>query len=205
MRLNPADFPAHTETLVAVVLGALLATFSGILATQVEAHFKRRERQRDAALLFGELLSTVRVLLDFAGDARSRGDPYGGITLRMLRSVKRELDIYDRNRERLYDVQDAALRVTLHGLIVRIAMPLDGILDSAEVLAANADNPAFDDMRTSRALGFDFLMERAKDIDLIVADFGRLAHHPFDAYSPDPGTRPNAGANPVATESPEQG
>lgn len=194
MRLNPADFPAHTDTLVAVVLGALLATFSGILATQVEAHFKRRERQRDAALLFGELLSTVRILLGFAGDTRNRGEPYGGITLRMLRSVRRELDIYDRNRERLYDIQAAAVRVTLHGLIVRIAMPLEGILDSAEVLAANADNPAFDDMRAARVQGFDFLMETAKDIDPIVATFGRLAHHPFEAYSPAPGSRLGATA-----------
>ena len=205
MRINAADFPAHTDTLIAVVLGALLATFSGILATQIEAHFKRRERQRDAALLFGELLSTVRILLDFAGDTRKRGDPYGGITLRMLRSVRRELDIYDRNRERLYDIRDPALRVTLHGLVVRIAMPLEGILDSAATLAANPDGPAFDDMRAARVQAFDFLMEGAKDIDPIVANFGRIARHPFEAYSPAPGSIPRLGANPVSTESFEQG
>lgn len=196
MRVNLTDFLAHTDTLVAVVLGALLATFSGILATQVEAHFKRRERQRDAALLFGELLSTVRILLDFAADTRSRGDPYGGITLRMLRSVRREMDIYDRNRERLYDVRDAGLRVTLHGLMVRIAMPLEGILDTAAVLAADPDDPALADMRAARAQGFDFLMETTKAIDPVIADLGRLARHPFEAYSPISGPTPRTRANP---------
>ncbi len=195
MRASLSNLASPTDTLIAVILGGMLALFSGIVATQVEAYFRRRERQREAALLFGELLATVKILLNFAGDTRKRGDPYGGVTLRMLRSVKRELDIYDRNRERLYDVQDAGLRVTLHSVMVRIGMPLEGILDTAQALAAAPNDPALDDMRASRDQGFDFLLETAKAIDPIVADLGRLARHAFDAYQPVTGLPPRADAD----------
>jgi hypothetical protein len=47
------EFATHSDTLLAVVIGAVLATVSGIAATQLEAYLKRRERERDAALLFG--------------------------------------------------------------------------------------------------------------------------------------------------------
>ena len=101
MRLDAADLSIHSETLLAVLLGAVLATLSGLVATQFEAHLRRRERERDAALLFGELLSTLKVLIDTADRARGQGDPYGPFTIRMWRAVRRELDIYDRNREAL--------------------------------------------------------------------------------------------------------
>src|SRR5450432_3194940 len=90
VRPDLLEFATHSDTLLAVVVGAVLATFSGIAATQLEAHLKRRERERDAALLFGELLSTLRILLDNAIVTRGRGDPYGAITVRMLRAVRRE-------------------------------------------------------------------------------------------------------------------
>jgi hypothetical protein len=51
MRLETPDLPFHSETLWAVVLGALLATLSGLVATQFEAHLRRREREHDAAAM----------------------------------------------------------------------------------------------------------------------------------------------------------
>jgi hypothetical protein len=187
----------HSDTLLAVVIGAVLATLSGFAATQFEAYLKRRERQRDAALLFGELLSTLRILLNNAAETRGRGDPYGAITLRMLRAVRREIDLYDRNRQSLYDLRDADLRVRLHSLMVRTAMPLDGVLDASDELAPVADledpGPRLAALRVARDQGFDFLIANAKEIPALVAALAIPAHHnfvvPADAV-PGPGALP---------------
>lgn len=174
MRLETFEFANHVDTLTAVVVGAVLATLSGVLATQLEAFFMRRRRQRDAALLFGEILSALSVILVVAAEARGHGDPYGPITLRTLRAGRREIDVYDRNREALYDLRDGALRIEIHSLIVRMTMPLDGILDAAAAVS--------EPVRAVRDQSFDFLIDVAGQIPAIVAHLGLLARHSFDGY-----------------------
>lgn len=182
MRPEAFDVTAHSETLLAVVLGAVLATLSGLIATQFESHLRRRERERDAALLFGELLSTLKILIDRSEDARARGEPYGAITIRMLRAVRRELDIYDRNREALYDLRRAELRLRIHGSMVRIALALDGIFDNHDAITAAGDQQAVPGMVTfheGRDRSFDFLRENASDIDGILAALAKPAKQRF--------------------------
>src|SRR5580704_4579749 len=101
---------AGDDTVWAVVLGAVLATLGGFLATQLEGYFRRRERERGSALLFGELLTVIALLLKISDESRGRGDPYGPLTMRLLRGVQREAETYDRNRESLYDLRDGSLR-----------------------------------------------------------------------------------------------
>jgi hypothetical protein len=195
MRPEAFDFAFHSDTLLAVVVGAVLATLSGIAATQLEAYLKRRARERDAALLFGELLYTLRILLDNAIESRGRGDPYGAITIRMLRACRREIDLYDRNRQGLYELRDAVLRVRIHSFMVRTAMPLDGVLDASDELAPVAEvedpGPRLAALRVARDVGFDFLVENAKEIPTLVAALAGPAHHAFDAYADAvPGPQP---------------
>ena len=173
MRLDNLDFSPHTDTLVAVVLGALLATVSGIIANQLESYFQRRERERSAALLFGELMSTLKIILENADRTRAFGDRYGPITRRMLHAARREVNIYDRHRVALMDLRDAALRVDIHNVMVRVAMPLDGVLDS---IAAR------DPSETTREQAFDYMMENVGRLPWLVARLGRLAGHSFDQY-----------------------
>ena len=173
MRLDNLDFNPHTDTLVAVVLGALLATVSGIIANQLESYFQRRERERSAALLFGELMSTLKIILENADRTRAFGDRYGPITRRMLHAARREVNIYDRHRVALMDLRDAALRVDIHNVMVRVAMPLDGVLDS---IAAR------DPSETTREQAFDYMMENVGRLPWLVARLGRLAGHSFDQY-----------------------
>src|SRR5206468_10988324 len=120
MRLEYPEFAHGGETLVAVVLGALLATISGLIANQWETHQRRRERERSAALLLGEVLSTLQVLLESAERIRQRPPPYGPVTRRMLRAARQEIGIYQRNREALVDLRDPALRADLHRLSVQV-------------------------------------------------------------------------------------
>src|SRR5689334_6195673 len=118
-----------TETLLAVVLGALLATVGGFSERQVERLVQRREKERSAALLFGEILNAMRLIMTLADEARGRGDPYGPITLRFIRGARREVEIYDRTRETLFDLNDANIRARISVLIARLSFSFDGILD----------------------------------------------------------------------------
>jgi len=197
LKLPAVDPSSHNDTLWAVILGALLATASGFLATQLEAWFRRRERERNAALLFGEVLATIALLLEIADDTRKTGDPYGPVTMRMLLAARREIDVYDRNREQLYDLRDAEVRATLHTLVLRLTLPMDGVFDAAAEIgtirgvlasprtAKAARDEAVDrlaELEARRADGFDFVVEIAKTIDPLVARLRPIARHSFDNY-----------------------
>jgi hypothetical protein len=182
MKLEAADLAIHSETLWAVVLGALLATVSGLVATQFEAHLRRREREHDAALLFGEILYTLEVLIKRADAARGQGEPYGRITIRLLNAVRRELDIYDRNRETLYHLRDGGLRLRMHTLMVRLSLGVDAVRDphdALQSLIASAPDGSADELATARERGFEFLMETAAEIADLMKTLSRRAGRGF--------------------------
>jgi hypothetical protein len=190
MPLTHLESGGHAETIGAVVVGAVLATLGGVAANQLEAHFRRRDRERTAALLFGELLSGLRVLLEGADRARRVGEPYGPFTLRLLHAARREINIYERNRESLLDLRNAALRVDVHVLMVSIAMPLDGLIESIV-------SPVGADDRT-RDQGFSFIVDCFPALPPLVTRLGRIARHSFEDYQ----RIPPAGAGAVPASSP---
>ena len=102
-------------TLWAVAAGAVLATVGGFIATQLEAYVRRRERERSAALLFGEILSALETITAVAQQARSHGEPYGPLTLRLIRAAQRETETYSANRTLLYDLRNAEIRIRYLG------------------------------------------------------------------------------------------
>jgi hypothetical protein len=192
------DLGANTETLWAVIIGAVLATAGGFAATQLEGFFRRRERERGAALLFGEILSVLELITALADDSRGRGDPYGPFTLRLLRGLLRETEAYDRNRESLYDLRDSKIRAQIHALMVRVSLTLEGIFDNTAeialaqgaVKASGPDDPAraelmqgLDDLIEARQSAFDFLVEMAGETKPIIAALRPLAKESFEAYS----------------------
>jgi hypothetical protein len=164
----------HAETLAAVTLGAVVATCAGVVANLFEARIHRRERERAAALLFGEVISALRTILEGALQSMSVGERYGPVTRRMLIAARRELDIYERNRESLLDLRDAQLRVDIHSTMVRIAMPLDGVIAALDdPIAANPD---------TRDRGADFMTETLTRFAPLVARISRVAGQKFDLY-----------------------
>jgi hypothetical protein len=194
MRPESYDFLSNLSTIWAIIIGAVLATGGGLLATWIERHIERRQRERNAGLFFGEMLSTLDVLLEFATQTRGIGDPYGPITLRMLRSARREIDIYDRNRESLFFLRDAHLRARVHTLILRLTMPIDGIFDfmqeialtEAQLRALPAGHEERDEiikrlegLRQRRDTSFDFVAETAAQLKPAIADLEPIAHQSF--------------------------
>jgi hypothetical protein len=119
------------DTLLAVAIGAALATVGGVLAGQIEFQQIRRERERNAGLLFGEVLAGLNMILQLAQEARGRGEPFGAITMRVLQAAHRETHIYERNRELLFAVRDAKLRARTHILLLQMSLTLDAVFEAS--------------------------------------------------------------------------
>jgi hypothetical protein len=164
----------HLETLAAVTAGAVVATAAGVIANLFEARIHRRERERLAALLFGEVISTLRTMLGAAIQSMEVGERYGPVTRRILIAARREIDIYERNRESLLDLRDSQLRVDVHSTVIRIAMPLDGVL-------ASLDDPASGHPE-ARDLGVTFMAESLNRFPALIARLSKVAGQSFDQY-----------------------
>jgi len=193
LQLSPGD-----ETLWAVILGAVLASVSGFFATQLEAMLRRRERERSAALLFGEILSVLELITRLANDARRRGEPYGPLTMRLLRALRREIETYERNREALYDLREPKVRGQIHALMVRVTVSLEGVAEiTSQILAAESalaamapGDPAraeaqarLDMMQDNREGAFDFTVETMGRAPAILAILRPLARQDFGVFA----------------------
>jgi hypothetical protein len=190
------DLGTGGDTVWAVVLGAVLATLGGFVATQLEGLVRRRERERGAAVLFGEILSVVEVIVAFTRQSRERGDPYGPLTMRLLRAVRRETEAYDRNRESLYDLRDIQVRARIHALMVRVTLALEGVFEMTSQIALaksaadalDRDDPACVDalarveaLAATRDAAFGAMMETMGQAQPIIATLKPLAKQTFEA------------------------
>lgn len=186
------------ETLWAVILGAILATIGGFVSTTFEATYRRHERERGAALLFGEILSVLELLVAMSGRARGRGDPYGSFTMRLLRAVRREADAYERNREQLHDLRDVRIRAQIHTVMVRVMLGLEGVFDATErinlesiaIRQADLDPTSRSEIEArlaaaiaERDITFEALVDGAEAVAPIVAVLRPLAKQDFRVYA----------------------
>ena len=197
MAIDTFGFLTDQSTLMAVVLGAILATIGGFVATVLERFLDRRERERNAALFFGEVLSTFSLIIAFADDTKKIGEPFGPVTTRMLRSARSEIDIYDRNRESLFDLRHAELRARIQNLVIRLSMTLDGVNEATPEIVAmqmqlrstrDPEDRADLEARIAlaearRASAYQFLVETAQNLKSVITDLEPLAHHSFERIS----------------------
>jgi hypothetical protein len=136
MRSENFEFVSNLDTLAAVVLGALLATVGGLVAEHYEDQIERKRRERDAARFFGEILFSIDEILDFAIESQKIGDPWGAVTVRMFKSAHRETEVYERNRERLFDILDPPLRARIHRHFLLEAFPLEALVELSDEITA---------------------------------------------------------------------
>jgi hypothetical protein len=166
------------DTLLAVVIGAALATMGGVLAGQIEHQQIRRERERNAGLLFGEVLAGLNMILQLAAEARGRGEPFGPITMRILKAAHRETHIYERNRELLFAVRDAKLRARTHILLLQMSLTLDAIFE-----ASLADRQPNAEGVAALDAPFGFLQELREEIPGLLSKFRKITRYAFDAHN----------------------
>lgn len=184
-------------SVLAVAVGAFLATLSGFVGNQIENRARRRDKERGAALLFGEILVGIKVTLELAEVTRGRGDPYGPVTMRMIRAVQRETQSYDRNRESLFDIRDPKIRAQIHIVMARLMIALDGIIDASREIAqtettmrlrghSDESYKEFAALRDlyvqDRAQSFDFALEVSEEIAPLLATLRKIARYSFEAH-----------------------
>ncbi len=196
IRAEHFDFLSNLDTLTAVVLGAVLATAGGFIGTQIEHRVDTRRRERQAALFFGEIMSLLNVSVAAAQRARGIGDPFGPVTMRILRTIRRELDIYERNRERLFEISEPALRARIHTTLLRTTMGVEGALESAtEAADIQTEFQTSPDMTAARREhlesrlaqrlrlrdgGFEFLIEASEQASKLAKELEPIARVDFE-------------------------
>lgn len=196
VRSETFDFISNLDTIWAIVAGAVLATTGGLIATQLEHRFDTKRRERESALFFGEIMTMVRMTAEAAERARGIGDPFGPVTMRLLRMVRRELDVYDRNRERLFELKDPIMRAHIHRTLLRIMMGVEGSIEAAteaaeieDELLSSDDIPAqrravlerrMEDQKERRNLSFDFLNEMTQTAVDLAKKLEPIARVDFD-------------------------
>ena len=137
----------------------------------------------------------MNIILTIADETRRVGDPYGPITLRMLRSAVKEVDIYNRNRETLFDLRNAELRARIHTLVLRIVMPADGVFDmSSEITQVQSllkspgltldDRAELDErlerLRANRVSAFDTVVESSAQLKSVVRELEPIAKYSYE-------------------------
>jgi hypothetical protein len=183
---------ADSGPFMGVAVGAVLATMGGLLGGQIENRLQRGERQQSAALLFGEILASLKFIVRMAADARSRGDPYGPVTLRIVKAALRETHLYDRNRETLFSVRDRDLRTRTHILLAQMSLTVEAVLEASAAIEAadEAEAAGHDAQRTAsrraaaieeRQASFDFMLELHADLPPLIARYETLAGQSFES------------------------
>lgn len=139
MNKSVFEYVSNLDTLIAVVVGAMLATMGALFAELIQDRLNRRRRERDAARFFGEILSSIDRIIDAAVASQKIGDPWGSVTRRMFKTALRESEVYQRNRERLFDIRDTELRASIHQHFITEMFPLEAIIEYCEELCGIDD------------------------------------------------------------------
>jgi hypothetical protein len=171
-----------------VIVGAVLATVGGFLSTQVQAALDGRRRRRNAALLCGEVLAAIERILAAAGPQHPDRVRLGPVTLRLLRAARREVDVYERNREHMFDLPDADLRARVHSFVVRLSIPLDRLFDDFDrysALYATTGEATAEAVKLSGDMEevFKVVYESTLQIPDLLRRLKPLAGYGFEAYS----------------------
>jgi len=133
------DLIGNLDTLLAVAVGAILATTGALFAELVQDRLNRKRREREAARFFGEVMSSMDRILEAALRSQQIGDAWGPVTSRLFRTSLREAHVYERNRERLFDIRDMALRQRIHTHMVTKTFPVDAIIEYGTDMAEIED------------------------------------------------------------------
>lgn len=150
MRASSFDFIGNLDTLVAVIIGAFLATGGALIAEIIQDRLGRKRREREAARFFGEIMTSIDAIIDLATSSQRIGDKWGRITQRFFRTALREANVYERNRERLFDIQDMDLRFAINEHFLRETVPIIALLEQTDSIDEASRELARSDLSPAR-------------------------------------------------------
>jgi hypothetical protein len=182
MRNSIFDWVGNLDTLLAVILGAALATLGAFISEVIHDHRGAKKKERATARFVGEILTSIDQLVDLGRQSQAIGDPWGRISVRLYESALREAAVYERNRERLFDIHDMELRLRIHAHVLGETIPLMALLEQCRQIAeldqrqaqSEQDREAIraqkGQLERSRSAALDGLLaERAQTDDLLAA------------------------------------
>ena len=132
MRQSVFDYIGSLNTLIAVFIGAILATGGALLSEIIQERINIKRRERDAARFFGDILTSIDQILAFAFRSQAFGNPWGNVSIRLFKTALKEAAIYERNRERLFDIRDLALRARIHTHFLTETFPIEALIENTE-------------------------------------------------------------------------
>lgn len=144
----------------AMIIGAVLASAGGFFVAWLLDRMARKRQERSIALVCLDLLNSLGVMAQLAQGARGRGEPYGPVTLRLVRGCQRDLDVYERNRERIADIADPAVRAELYQCMARMTLTIEGILGETDLIAQKDEAIALARVRGDSVRADDLAAER---------------------------------------------
>jgi hypothetical protein len=183
------DLAGTGAQLFAMLAGAFLASASGLFVAVLLDRMARKRQERSIALVCLDLLASLSVIATLAKESRGRGEPYGPVTMRFLRSCMRDLDVYERNRERIADIADPVLRAEIYQSMARFNLAVEGILGESEVIgkldqeiaASVSDTSKRENLArlrqeraANRDASFDFLLDTVAECSALSANLRRL-------------------------------
>jgi hypothetical protein len=132
-------FMGSLDTLIAVTIGAFLAT-GGALATElIKERGARRRREREAAIFLADIILSISNFTRLAGRSQTIGQPWGPFTIGYFESALKHLGFYEANRMKLYDLRDLELRSRAEFHILAQYAYAKAILDHSQSIASLED------------------------------------------------------------------
>ena len=183
------DLAGAGAQLAAMLAGAFLASISGFFVAWLLDRMARKRQERSIALVCLDLLASLSVIASLAKDVRHRGEQYGPLTMRFVRGCMRDLDVYERNRERIADISDPHLRADIYQTMARFTLAVEGILGESDVIAkldediasGNVDADKLGELKgrrhdraSRRDVSFDVLLDTLTECDALSAKLRRL-------------------------------
>jgi len=206
MRQSTFDFLGNLDTLLAVFIGAVLATGGALLAEIIQERTNRKRLERDAARFFGDILVSIDRILDFAFRSQTIGDKWGGVTIRLFKTALKEAEVYERTRERLFDISDMELRGRIHSHFLTETFPIEAMIENSEEIAAITDslsggiklskketeklNVQASALHDAREVGLAALMREHAKTDELCKDIEKIAKVQFSDLAAQNGLQP---------------
>lgn len=164
MRQSVFDYIDNLDTLLAVIIGALLATGGAMVAELVQDRLGRKRKEREAARFFGEILTSADRVLDRAFASMEIGEAWGSVSKRLFRTALDETAVYERNRERLFDIRDIPLRRAIHLHFLEETVPLVALVETwEEIDEIEKELTASDHLSTTRRQFLETELEKLKE------------------------------------------
>lgn len=131
-----SNYIGNLDTLIAVIIGAVLATGGALIAEKAQARASIKQRERQAARRLGHILFDVDRSLVRTFRSQTIGEPWGLATRFSYISTGKLGEWFFENRDYIFDIQDMQLRLDLSEDVSFLLNAITGLIELSEQIDA---------------------------------------------------------------------